>query len=242
MTTEWWRDFFHGLAAAFWHRFVPPALTAAEAEFLGRQFPPRARLLDVPCGDGRHACALARAGCSLVAVDQSSTFLDWARAAGAGLDVAFEQRDMRDLPWPRRFDGAFCFGNSFGYLGDDGDAAFLAAVQRALRPGGTFVLDAATFEAVFPSFQRTRRHAAGSLVMESEVHWDPERGELRTDYVFRAGDQEERRSAFLRVRPAREVAELLHDAGFGDVRILGGLDGRPLVLGESQRALFVAQV
>jgi len=241
MTTDWWRTFFHGLAATFWHRFVPPALTAAEAGFLGRQFPPRARLLDVPCGDGRLACALARAGFPMTAVDQSSTFLEWARAAGQGLDVEFEQRDMRDLPWPRRFDGAFCFGNSFGYLGDEGDAAFLAAVQRALRPGGVFVLDAATTEAVFPSLQSSRRVAAGGIEMESEVAWDPECSVVRTDYVFRGGGQEERRTAFLRVRPAREVGALLRTAGFADVTVLGGLDGRPLTVEAGQRALFLAR-
>ena len=27
---------------------------------------------------------------------------------------------MRDLPWKQSFDGAFCFGNSFGYLGRAG--------------------------------------------------------------------------------------------------------------------------
>ena len=44
---------------------------------------------------------------------------------------------MRDLPWPARFDGAFCVGNSFGYLDDEGNAAFLRAVAAVLKPGGT---------------------------------------------------------------------------------------------------------
>jgi hypothetical protein len=39
---------------------------------------------------------------------------------------------MRDLLWRSRFDGAFCFGNSFGYLDDEGNAAFLRAVAAAL--------------------------------------------------------------------------------------------------------------
>jgi hypothetical protein len=37
---------------------------------------------------------------------------------------------MRDLPWSERFDGAFCAGNSFGYLDDEGNAAFLCAVRE----------------------------------------------------------------------------------------------------------------
>ena len=39
----------------------------------------------------------------------------------------------------QRFDGAFCVGNSFGYLDDEGNAAFLRAVRAALKPGGRFI-------------------------------------------------------------------------------------------------------
>ena len=62
-------------------------------------------------------------------------------AADAGAPgVTWEQRDMRDLPWRGRFDGAFCVGNSFGYLDDEGNAAFSAGgargaeARRALHP------------------------------------------------------------------------------------------------------------
>ena len=48
---------------------------------------------------------------------------------------------MRDLPWPQRFDGVFCFGNSFAYLDDQGNADYLANVARALKPSGRFVLE-----------------------------------------------------------------------------------------------------
>ena len=41
---------------------------------------------------------------------------------------------MRDLPWPGRFDGAFCVGDSFGYLDDAGNAAFFQRRLAALNP------------------------------------------------------------------------------------------------------------
>ena len=77
----------------------------------------------------------------MTGVDLSAEFLGHARAADAVGEVSWEQRDMRDLPWPARFDGVFCFGNSFGYLDDEGDAQFLRAVAAALKPGGRFVLE-----------------------------------------------------------------------------------------------------
>ena len=48
---------------------------------------------------------------------------------------------MRDLPWRARFDGAFCVGNSFGYLDDERNVAFVRAVASALKPGARFVLE-----------------------------------------------------------------------------------------------------
>jgi len=45
------------------------------------------------------------------------TKLDDARrkAIQQQLEIAWEYRDMRDLPWKEEFGGAFCFGGSFGY-------------------------------------------------------------------------------------------------------------------------------
>jgi SAM-dependent methyltransferase len=87
------------------------------------------------------ALALAERGYRLTGVDWSSESLGHARSLDTLQQVTWEQRDMRDLPWPGRFDGAFCVGNSFGYLDDEGNVAFLRAVRAALRPGGRFVLE-----------------------------------------------------------------------------------------------------
>ena len=61
-------------------------------------------------------------GYDMTGVDISTDFLTAARAQSAGQPgkIDWEQREMRDLPWPEGFDGAYCFGNSFGYLDDDG--------------------------------------------------------------------------------------------------------------------------
>ncbi len=58
----------------------------------------------------------------LTGVDYSEEFLSEARsnAVKKKLTIVYQHREMRDLPWPAQFDGAFCFGNSFGYLDDEG--------------------------------------------------------------------------------------------------------------------------
>ena len=143
---DWWKDFFSGAVVDFWRRVVPPETTRTEADFLERMLAPpaRAQLLDVPCGDGRLSLELARRGYRMTGVDISSDFLEFARedSRREGLEIEWRLSEMRDLPWEALFDGAFCAGSSFGFLGDHGDAEFLAAVARSLKPGAGFVIDA----------------------------------------------------------------------------------------------------
>ena len=61
------------------------------------------RVLDVGCGPGRHAHALARRGIEVVGVDLSPRFVELARA-GAPPGATFECLDARRLPYESEFD------------------------------------------------------------------------------------------------------------------------------------------
>jgi SAM-dependent methyltransferase len=113
---------------------------------------PGMRVLDVGCGPGRHAHALARRGIEVVGVDISQRFVDLA-AASAPPGATFVRADARALAFDGGFDAAIslCQG-AFGLAGGpaaplDGDAAVLAGIARALRPGGVAAVSA--FSAYF---------------------------------------------------------------------------------------------
>src|SRR6266852_449533 len=105
---DWWQGFFSGVAVDCWLQAVPEQQTRLEVAFIQKmlQVPPPARLLDVPCGGGRHTLALAAAGYQMTGVDISQDMLKAARSSEASrkLCVTWEQRDMRDLPWSKEFD------------------------------------------------------------------------------------------------------------------------------------------
>ncbi|HKE76435.1 MAG TPA: methyltransferase domain-containing protein [Acidimicrobiales bacterium] len=113
---------------------------------------PGMRVLDVGCGPGRHAHALARRGLEVVGVDISRTFVDLA-TADAPPGATFVRGDARALAFDAEFDAAIslCQG-AFGLAGGpgaplDGDGAVLAGIARALRPGGRAAVSA--FSAYF---------------------------------------------------------------------------------------------
>jgi SAM-dependent methyltransferase len=128
--------------------------TAQEVSFLVDELglTPGLRVLDVGCGPGRHAHALARLGLEVVGVDISERFVELAhRYAPPG--ATFVRADARALSYDAEFDAviSLCQG-AFGLAGGPGapldpDGVVLAGMARALRPGGLLALTA--FSAYF---------------------------------------------------------------------------------------------
>ncbi|MGH8985613.1 MAG: class I SAM-dependent methyltransferase [Acidimicrobiia bacterium] len=103
------------------------------------------RVLDVGCGPGRHALALARRGIETVGVDLSPDFVALARdaAAAENLPATFAVLDVRDLAFDAEFDAAICLcQGGFGLLGGHDDAALIGRIGRAVRPGGGVAVSA----------------------------------------------------------------------------------------------------
>ena len=113
--------------------------TAREVAFLLGVLPaPPARVLDVACGFGRHALALARHGFRVVGVERDRSVAAEARAAG--VDVReLDMRRLRDLG--ETFDAVICMWASFGWFDDATNADVLAAMAERTAPGGVVVLD-----------------------------------------------------------------------------------------------------
>ncbi len=123
--------------------------TEQEVEFLvdALGLAPGHRVLDVGCGPGRHAHALARRGIDVVGIDLSDAFVELAREdAPAG--ATFEVADARSLSFDACFDAAICLcQGAFGVVDPESDGAVLAGIARALRSGGRLALSA--FSAYF---------------------------------------------------------------------------------------------
>jgi 2-polyprenyl-3-methyl-5-hydroxy-6-metoxy-1,4-benzoquinol methylase len=215
--TNWWENFFEGVAVSMWLQAVPAEHTQGEADRLARLLaaPAGAEILDVPCGAGRLALPLAERGYRLTAVDWSSEFLGHARSRDALNRVTWEQRDMRKLPWTERFDGVFCMGNSFGYLDDEGNAAFLRSVRHALKPGGRFVLETPMLlENVMNHLQPRPWWKAGDVYLLVENQYDPATARLNIEYTFVSNGRVEVRRGSHRAYSYRELVELLTASGF----------------------------
>ncbi len=248
--SAWYADFFTELPNEFWRRAAVPQLTAADVAFVQDRLglAPGSRLLDVPCGSGRHSLALAALGHHVTGVDISTEAIGHARRAAATAQttahgtVEFLVADMRDLPQTGDFDAVLCLGNSFGYLEPADLTVFIAATAAALRPGGGLVVDfGATAETVLPGFTgEDRVMHTGDITVETGTEYDVARSRLLSRYTFSRGEERLTATAVHHVYTSGHVAALLRDGGYTGVELYGGPDGAPYTVG-SGRLLVTAR-
>lgn len=114
-------------------------------------------VLDVACGEGTFAVAMAKKGLQVTGVDLSPQMLQFARerAERENVKVEFLLQDMRALSFEERFDLATCWFDSLNYLLEleDLEKTF-AGVYRALKKAGLFIFDMNTVYGLAVSWPR----------------------------------------------------------------------------------------
>lgn len=199
-------------------------------------------VLDVPCAHGRHSIELSRRGHQATGVDLSPIQLQEAahRAEAAGVDVRWVQMDMRELPFEGEFDVALNLFNSFGYLEDeDEDARCLAAISRALRPGGRLVMDIVNkYWYIEAGTERTWSGESGAFSLE-DAYFDVLTDRVEIERILVIGGKEVRKRASIRLYSYVELKGMLEHAGLSVLGVYGGLHGEALTLA-SPRLVVVA--
>lgn len=208
--------------------------------------------LDVACGQGQFAVALAEKGLAVSGLDQSAAMLAYARqrAAEAGVALDLHEGDMRALPFQAQFDLVTCWYDSLNYLltAEDLGAAFHSAAA-ALRPGGLYVFDMNTPRALAVEWQAQACHLQQDAPGRLEVHtnsMDYETGvasvriicfEQGVDGRWERNDEIHRQRGY----PLAEIEALLRDAGLEVLACWGNLDDHTPPTAASNRAWFVAR-
>jgi SAM-dependent methyltransferase len=227
MAQEWWHHYF-GDDFFFLHvELFPEEVSRHEVagmiELL--RLPVGARILDVPCGWGRHSILFEEQGYDVIGTDLSFDLLRRA-PSGPGYAVA----DLRAQPFlSDSFDAVINVFTSLGLFVDDAeDLRALCEAHRLLRPGGRFLLESMHRDDVIAAYaERDRWRLPDGTEVRVRRRFDPVQGISYERLRWRNGERRGEKRHALRLRTATEIAELLQAAGFDDVEYYGSWEGEP---------------
>lgn len=201
---------------------------------------PESRVLDLCCGQGRHAVELARLGFQVTGLDLSTERLAMARerAERARVKLELVEADMRHIP-AKGYDAILCLYTSLGFLDEDADhLQVFHSVREALRPGGQLLLEVDNRDHAIhqPSRQWGETEA---LLWWEENRFDPLTSRNHRLYAGlhrQTGQRYEQRLNY-RLFSAHELTALARAAGLRVEGLWGGLDGRALTLDSPELVL-----
>ncbi len=254
---DWWRRIFNSLYLKTDADVVDDQkITEDEVSFFINILKPKNdefKILDLCCGQGRHAIEFARRGFKNVhGLDRSHYLIQRAKVQSKkeGLDIRFKEGDARKLPYPTdTFDVVMILGNSFGYFDTlQDDVRILTEVSRILKPWGTLLIDVADGQYLKENFQprswewidkkyfvcRERSLSKdGQRLISREIINHAEKGVLEDQFYAE------------RLYTQESITEVLKSAGFSDVSFNGEISPnsqRNQDLGMMERRLIVTGV
>jgi hypothetical protein len=137
------------------------------------------------------------------------------------------------------YDGAYCFGNSFGFLEYSKMESFLDGVARALKPGARFVVETGmAAESAIGKFETEASHQIDDILLTIKEQYLAEESCIDTEYIFERDGKAESRMAKHWIYTAAEIRRMLGRAGFEVLNLYGSLSLDPFVLGSDELYLI----
>ncbi|HEY2576900.1 MAG TPA: aminotransferase class I/II-fold pyridoxal phosphate-dependent enzyme [Streptosporangiaceae bacterium] len=218
----WYDSYFTADYWAYADAEYTPERTEAEVAYLAGLLAGASRVLDLGCGTGRHAVALARRGFRVTGVDASAYALRRAAqaAAGAGVRLELHQADLLgSSAWGvPSADAAICV-QAFGWGSDTDQLRMLRTVRRLLPGDGLFVLDHSSILAITRMYQPSAQAQIGGASFTFSREYDPLTGRSGGQVqVTRPDGSEAVLPDNVRLYTPAEVGALLTRAGFDVTR------------------------
>lgn len=240
--SEWWRSWFGPGYLALYDDYLaertPVEIDRLEALLALR---PPLRILDLPCGQGRHAIELARRGYDVTGVDLSPFLLKVAeeRARADGIRLHWLEGDMRQPIAGERFDVVLNLFTSLGYFADEADdRKVVDAAAAMLVPGGRFLLEVINGERLMARFQEREWFTVGQAAVVERRSLDRTARRMVVERTVTTPNDTEVNLHAIRLYDGRDVSGIMRRAGFGRVDLYGDWSGEPLTP-DSLRVLAV---
>ncbi len=244
---DWPIAFFDDDYLRIYEPMLTEERTRAEVEFIERELmlAPGSRVLDLACGIGRHAVAMAARGFRVTGFDFNERYLALGRAAAekAGVTVDWRQGDMRAMAFDAEFDGVYSYFTSFGYFDDAENEQVLGRIARTLKPGGRLLMDVINRDHLLthPLQRGWMQREDGALLMEeNSIEIRTSRVTSRQILIEPGAGSRVTKEYDLRAYTCAELTGLFRHHGLRVTGVRGGADGSEFST-ESRRLVLIAE-
>lgn len=221
----WWEEIFNDDYLRSLPRYSPRQ-TQKEVDFIEAALGIKegGMILDLACGNGRHAVELSSRGFQVVGLDLSLPML--ARAAELaqkhGQKINFIHGDMRQIAFETTFDGAVCLGTSFGFFDDETNVKVIEGVRRALKARGMLIIETVNRDYVIGHQPNMVWFEGDGCVCmeESSFNFITSRLKVKRTLLLEGGRQVDHEFS-IRVYCLHELGKILHNAGFRVIEVSG---------------------
>ncbi|WP_426575058.1 class I SAM-dependent methyltransferase [Aquihabitans sp. McL0605] len=159
--------------------------TGTEVDWVREQIGPDAqRVVDVGCGDGRHANILAEYGIDVLGIDIAPRLVERANDVASG-SARFAVLDARQGIPEDGFDAALCLYDVLGSSADrNDDERLLSSIRACLRPGGVLVGSAMNTDVTLGHLSIDRRPTTRGELVRTLERLPPSKSMEQTGSVF----------------------------------------------------------
>lgn len=246
MATEikdnWYEDFFKGINCEFWEKAIPFEFTQQEVDFLLSELSLQKgqRILDIPCGSGRHSIELAKRGFNVTGIDISQTFIQGLaeKIKSQGLNIKAIQADILAVQLDQKFSGAICLGNSFGYFNIDRMKVFVEKVSSCLETGSKFIINSGMVaESILPNFvhySNNKTYTFGNITMDVTNTYQAKDSYMVSNLRYTREDKIEEHSFKHYVFSLGEISRLLKLYGLNITATYSSTSKEEYKLGDQQ--------
>lgn len=238
--------YFDGFYKDIWRTIIPAELTVKEVDFMLPYFKLNqgSKVLDLMCGYGRHALALAQKGIAVTAVDNLAAYINEVeqKATKEALPVKAIRADVVNFKTAEEFDLAICMGNSLNFFNREEVNAILSNTAAQLKKGGHLLINSWSIaEIAIRQFVSSSWSEIDGMkfLSKSEYLFNPARIETKSTIILPGGATEEKLAVDY-IYTIDELTAMLLNAGL-QLREVYSIPGRKrFTLGEP-RAYIVAE-
>lgn len=238
--------FFDGQYKDIWRSLIPEELTVKEVDFMLPYFNLQAgsKVLDLMCGYGRHAIALAKKGMAVTAVDNLGDYINEINEVSEKEQLPLKaiKHNVTDYRIDDVFDLALCMGNSLNFFNAADTTRLLSNIAAHLKPGGHLLINSWSIaEIAFKDFKGKSWSRIGELkfLTDSKLLFQPTRIEAESEMIAPDGSSETK-TGIDYIFSLNEMETMLNQAGL-EMKEVYSIPGRKKFTVGEPRAYIVAE-